>query len=560
MTHAAPGKTADNGQGTHTSLKRVLLALRDVSPMIAGPLLFAGGGFHLLSAALPQLTGRLKSLSDWLPLGVIEFSHLAGSIVGTLMMFVAFGVFRRLQGARILGIALCASGSVFTWLHGASYLEAIYLAGLCLLLALSGPAYWRQTGVSNMTPAPVWLLVFVIVICLVGWVGLIRYQSVPYSDELWWRFVLDGDVSRYLRAAAAVLATCALIIIWVLFQPKQPLHFSTPEASELANWLDAAEEARPVTRFALTGDKFEFVNEDGSARLFFAVRGNAWISMGGPAGDPDKFSDLVWKFRMEADRHNAWTALYSIEESELSPVLDCGLTVRKIGESAILPLPDFSLAGGSKSSLRQIMRKGEKEGLTLEVQEAGQPISDELASELRRVSDAWLSAHGGHEKSFSLGQFDPDFLSLGMLAIIRQNGRAVAFVSLLVDPKERRMLVDLMRYHEAPPQTMEWSFLNIALWGQENGWAELDLGMAPLSGLSSRRFSPMTSRLGAMAFDHGEAVYGFEGLRQFKSKFRPVWRPLYLASPAGPRAVFALLTVALLTAGGWRNLLSGGGK
>ena len=70
----------------------------------------------------------------------------------------------------------------------------------------------------------------------------------------------------------------------------------------------------------------------------------------------------------------------------------------------------------------------------------------------------------------------------------------------------------------------------------------------------------MTSRLGAMAFDHGEAVYGFEGLRQFKSKFRPVWRPLYLASPAGPRAVFALLTVALLTAGGWRNLLSGGGK
>ena len=115
-----------------------------------------------------------------------------------------------------------------------------------------------------------------------------------------------------------------------MFQPKQPLHFSTPEASELANWLDAAEEARPVTRFALTGDKFEFVNEDGSARLFFAVRGNAWISMGGPAGDPDKFSDLVWKFRMEADHHNAWTALYSIEESELSPVLE--VDGRKIGD------------------------------------------------------------------------------------------------------------------------------------------------------------------------------------------------------------------------------------
>ena len=149
-------------------------------------------------------------------------------------------------------------------------------------------------------------------------------------------------------------------------------------------------------------------------------------------------------------------------------------------------------------------------------------------------------------------------VGLERLAIIRQNCKIVAFVSLLADPKDRRLLVDLMRYSEAPPQTMEWSFLHIALWGQTAGWRELDLGMAPLSGLSSRRFSPMTSRLGALAFDHGEAIYGFEGLRQFKSKFRPEWRPLYLASPAGPRALFALLAVALLTSGGWRKLLGGG--
>lgn len=558
MSKSKPQNDPASAGVAETGLRRIGLILRDLSPKIAGPLLFAGGAFHLLSAALPQMTGRLKALSNWLPLGVIELSHMAGSVVGTLLMFVAFGVFSRIQGARIMAIILCAAAAIFTVLHGASYLEAGYLAGLCCLLAFTGQAYWRQTRISDIQPGPIWIVLFAIVVCLVGWMGLLRYEAVPYSDELWWRFVLDGDVSRFLRAAAAVVATGVLIIVWVLFQPKRQISFDIPDAQTLSHWLNDAETARPVTRFSLVGDKYEFSNEDGSARLFFGIRGHAWISMGGPAGDPAKFSDLVWKFRMEADRHNSWAALYSIEETELAPVLDCGLTVRKIGESAILPLVHFSLEGGSKSTLRQIMRKGEKEGLALEVIEPGQTLSDELLNELRQVSDAWLSAHGGHEKSFSLGQFDPNFLSLSCLAIIRQNCKIVAFVSLLADPKDRRLLVDLMRYSEAPPQTMEWSFLHIALWGQTAGWRELDLGMAPLSGLSSRRFSPMTSRLGALAFDHGEAIYGFEGLRQFKSKFRPEWRPLYLASPAGPRALFALLAVALLTSGGWRKLLGGG--
>ena len=131
----------------------------------------------------------------------------------------------------------------------------------------------------------------------------------------------------------------------------------------------------------------------------------------------------------------------------------------------------------------------------------------------------------------------------------------VAFVTLLDDPTGRRLSVDLMRHADAPPQTMEWLFLQLALWGKAANWKELDLGMAPLSGLKSRRFSPMFTRLGALVFSHGEEFYGFEGLRQFKSKFRPDWRPVYLASPPGMRVYSTMLNVALLTSGGWRAML-----
>ena len=36
-----------------------------------------------------------------------------------------------------------------------------------------------------------------------------------------------------------------------------------------------------------------------------------------------------------------------------------------------------------------------------------------------------------------------------------------------------------------------------------------------------------------LAYRHGDRFYSAEGLRAYKDKFRPVWRPRYLASPGG---------------------------
>ena len=36
-----------------------------------------------------------------------------------------------------------------------------------------------------------------------------------------------------------------------------------------------------------------------------------------------------------------------------------------------------------------------------------------------------------------------------------------------------------------------------------------------------------------LVYRHGNHFYSFEGLRQYKQKFGPVWEPKYLASPGG---------------------------
>ncbi|HCQ59574.1 MAG TPA: hypothetical protein DIU10_17000 [Sulfitobacter sp.] len=65
----------------------------------------------------------------------------------------------------------------------------------------------------------------------------------------------------------------------------------------------------------------------------------------------------------------------------------------------------------------------------------------------------------------------------------------------------------------------------------EEGYREFNLGNAPLSGLEARRGAKLSTRLGAFVYRHGRQFYNFEGLRNFKEKFDPDWRPVYIALP-----------------------------
>ena len=98
------------------------------------------------------------------------------------------------------------------------------------------------------------------------------------------------------------------------------------------------------------------------------------------------------------------------------------------------------------------------------------------------------------------------------------------------------MCVDLMRYHrDGPDGVMDALFAHLFGWGKANGYHWFALGMAPLSGFEQSPVAPLWSRLGSFLYKHGEALYGFQGLRDYKEKVHPAWEPRYLVYPGGLR-------------------------
>jgi len=312
--------------------------------------------------------------------------------------------------------------------------------------------------------------------------------------------------------------------------------------------------ADTAANLALLGDKNLMFSPDGSGFVMFRPVGRSWIAMGDPVGPAATRAQLVWQFREACDTYAARPVFYQVGADDLPIYLDAGLTLSKIGEEARVPLTDFSLEGSRRAELRQLHRRAQRDGASCEVLPAAQ-VPEHIPA-LQAISDHWLVAKSVAEKGFSLGRFDARYLSRFPCALVRVGDRPVAFANMWISGDGSELSVDLMRYDDhAPKGVMDYLMIELMLWGRQQGLAWFSLGMAPLSGLTDREFSPMWNRVGAFVYRHGEHFYNFEGLRAYKEKYQPQWRPRYLATPGRTSLPRVIMDLTSLIAGSARRIV-----
>ncbi len=519
------------------------------APVVFGLLAFASGAYMLVAAMTPALPAPLIAAAHYLPLPLIELSHFLASIAGLFLLIVANGLARRLSHAWMVAMGLLLAGITLTLTKGAGLAEALPLIIVLAVLGLSRPAFYRATPLSASRLTPVMTLAILATLGAVIWLGLFSYEHVAYRNELWWQVALQGGTSRFLRAAAGVSVLAFLFLAWNWLRPLHTPPDNAPRPEEIREIIAAADTARPDAALALAGDKRFHFSPSRRSFIMFGVRGSSWIAMGEPVGLAEEIPSLVWSFREAADAAGAGIVFYGAGRDFLPLAVELGLSVQKIGETAIVTLPEFSLEGSDRSRMRQVYNRAGRDGLSFDViAPADVPAH---MDRLHDISDAWLDTHGSAEKGFSLGRFDPDYIANFPVAVARLNGEIVAFANLWPGAGKQEIAIDLMRFSaEAPRAVMDYLFISTMLWAKGEGYQRFDLGMAPLAGLEAHRLAPAMTRIGAFLFEHANAVYGFEGLRAYKDKFHPVWEPLYLAAPNARALPGALADVGILTSGG----------
>jgi len=523
------------------------------TPRALAMLTFLSGIVLLLSGATPAAEGRLSQLDRMLPLGIIETSHFVGSIAGAVLLILSQGLARRLDAAYyVTGVALTI-GMFASLLKGLDYEEAGVLLVTLGILIRARPGFDRRAAFFETRFSATW--VAAVIAALVGsvWVGLFAFKHVDYSHELWWQFELKGESSRFMRASVGAGLTVLLVGIARLmaFAPHEVV---TPSQGDLADAERAiGSQSSTFPYLAMLGDKALLFNDDRSGFVMYGVQGRTWVALGDPVGPRDRLPGLVREFLERCDDFGGVPVFYEISKTYMHVYADFGLTFVKLGEEARVDLTAFTLQGGHASRHRQALRRLEKDGATFRI--VDRDAVPALLPQLRAVSDDWLAEKASAEKGFSLGFFDEAYISRFPVAVVERNGRIEAFANLWLGTNKAEMSIDLMRYHrDAPKGVMESLFVHVMQWGKQQGYHWFALGMAPLSGFESSPIATVWNRLGAFLYEHGEAVYNFQGLRSYKDKFDPVWEPHYLAYPGGLRLPRIMADVSALVAGGYRQI------
>jgi len=289
-----------------------------------------------------------------------------------------------------------------------------------------------------------------------------------------------------------------------------------------------------------------FIEQSGRAYLAYRRHLGVAITVGDPIGEPEAIEECIRQFRNFCVQ-KGWIPVFFAIENNLPIYQELKLSKFQVAEDAYLNLVGLRFSGKHWQDVRTACNRAKREQLEFHRFEAGFGLSSyEGFQQFVEISDKWLKAKKLPELGFMLGTTatinDPAVRTY--YATDRQ-GRVQGFVSWLPCYYSQGWALDLMRRRQgAMPGIMEFLIASSALCFQAEGFTNLALGAAPLAPVQNQRILSLKEQLlGKLKFplDH---FYGFSNLYNFKRKFQPEWRPLYLYYPAGfglPRIILALL-------------------
>ena len=137
--------------------RRILFdAVTRAIPAGFAAILFSAGVVLLLSIITPIDPAAMPFVEKWLPLGLVEASHAIGTVLAVLMIFLARGLWARIEAAWYAAIALFLAGAILSLTRELALINAVLLLLCALLLVPCRGAFNRRSSLLAMDINPWW--------------------------------------------------------------------------------------------------------------------------------------------------------------------------------------------------------------------------------------------------------------------------------------------------------------------------------------------------------------------------------------------------------------------
>lgn len=508
-----------------------LMLLRKTAYYLITAFMYISGILMLLTASIPDITAENKIVQHLYPYTFFFIHQMSTILFAIAMLACARGLQAKVKRAYWPTLILLVIGIANTIWNLGTISLTIYLVIVLLLVLMSRHVLYREKLQYSIGKFTIDSLIFAggfILYVIVGVINAPQYSSkhrVPSflffpGEKIW--------LSGLIGLGLGILLM--LVILWYFTQGRDPFNrVQSFNADRVRKVIDQFG-GNSTSHLAFLRDKnLYFYQKDNADQLFFMYRKkyDRLVVMGDPVGNQAVLREALRQFVREADLYDYEIVFYEVS-SDLTLLLhEFGFDFIKTGESGLVTLADFTLAGKKQRSQRALMHKFDREGYVFDVVEP--PFNDQLMAELKAVSDSWLGEQV--EKGFSLGFFDPYYINQAPVGTVRdKDGKLVAFATFMPTGGKEILTIDLMRHSkDAPSGIMDKIFISMYQYGQENEYKYFDLGMAPLSNVGEYQFSFLEEKVAHFIYEYGYHLYGFQGLRHYKDKYASIWSSRYIA-------------------------------
>lgn len=502
---------------------------------------------NLISALLPHEPQFAEWLEPWMPFEISDGIRLSMFLTSLLLFLLAYGLARRKRTAWLLTIATLVITPISHLGYAPVWPQELINLPLIGFLLLHRRYFVARSDRHTVRLAILICSALAAALLTLGTVRLHELVAQTSGPEDWGtclqtavelvlaqnayaqgpQTITSVDFFAILRVGGV---TIALIGLFLTLRPVLGQQQILEEREKVRALIDRYGRD-PFDSYALLADKAYFFSANEQVVVPYVLSGNFAVALANPIGNPALRATALLDFTLFCRQQDWDPVFYSITQDMVPAFERAGFATFKIGESARLRPLEFQLKGCDFQNLRTLCNHAHKTGVQFRWYDEEHGIDIALEHHLGVISQRWLEAKHAREMSFDMGAWSvEDIRKNGAAVAVDAKGKPLAFATWRSFAQGGGRALDLMRSAPDARNIMDFVLVESISHFRSQGITDISLGLAPLANTEG-----VTSRLVAeekvvqFLFENLNHIYGYKSLFEFKRKYRPHWRPRYVA-------------------------------